>query len=184
MKQHQIFARHRFDIDGNDEFKVKLTPAHDDPVYKKSPPTALHIKEDLKLELALLQYYGILRTLPYSKYSSPIFAQRKPNGKMRLLVDLRRINHILRHDYSENKFPVPSMEEANNHMADKVYFSKLDCSQAYHVVKMADERSVQLLAFNFESRTFAYQRLAQGLNRSATARIHKQTYITTLGTTT
>ena len=81
-------------------------------------------------------------------------------------------------------FPVPSMEEANNHMADKVYFSKLDCSQAYHVVKMADERSVQLLAFNFESRTFAYQRLAQGLNRSATARIHKQTYITTLGTTT
>ena len=61
------------------------------------------------------------------------------------------------------------MAEANVHMANKVYFSKLDCSQAYHVVQMADERSVQLLAFNFESRTFAYQRLAQGLNRSATA---------------
>ena len=169
VKHHSIFARHRFDIGSNDEFKVKLTPAHDDPVYKKSPPTPLHIKEDLKVELALLQYYGILRTLPYSKYSSPIFAQRKPNGKMRLLVDLRRINHILRHDYDANNFPIPSMAEANVHMANKVYFSKLDCSQAYHVVQMADERSVQLLAFNFESRTFAYQRLAQGLNRSATA---------------
>ena len=33
-------------------------------------------------------------------------------------------------------------------MANKVYFSKLDCSQAYHVIQMADERSVQLLAFN------------------------------------
>ena len=169
VKYHSIFARHRFDIGENNEFKVKLTPAHDDPLYKKSPPTPLHIKEDLKVELALLQYYGILRTLPYSKYSSPIFAQRKPNGKMRILVDLRRINHILRHDYDQFNFPIPSMAEANSHMANKVYFSKLDCSQAYHVFQMADERSVQLLAFNFESRTFAYQRLAQGLNRSATA---------------
>ena len=169
VKYHGIFARHRFDIGGNDDFKVKLTPSHDDPVYKKSPPTPLHIKEDLKVELAMLQYYGILRTLPYSKYSSPIFAQRKPNGRLRLLVDLRRINHILRHDYTDYNFPIPNMEEANNHMANKKYFSKLDCSQAYHAVKMADERSVQLLAFNFESRTFAYQRLAQGLNRSATA---------------
>ena len=169
VKYHKIFARHRFDIGGNDEFKVKLTPEHDDPVYKKSPPTSLHIKEDLKVELALLQYYGILRTLPYSKYSSPIFAQRKPNGKMRILVDLRRINHLIRHDYDENNFPVASMEEANAHMAFKIFYSKLDCSQAYHVIKMADERSVQLLSFNFESRTFAYQRLAQGLSRSATA---------------
>ena len=34
---------------------------------------------------------------------------------------------------------------------------------------MADEQSVQLLAFSFESRTFAYLRLAQGLNRSLSA---------------
>ena len=169
VTHHRIFARHRFDIGGNDEFKVSLTPEHDDPVYKRSPPTSLHIKEDLKVELALLQYYGILKTLPYSKYSSPIFAQRKPNGKMRILVDLRRINYLIRHDYDQNNFPVASIEEANNHMANKFFFSKFDCSQAYHAVKMADERSIQLMSFNFESRTFAYQRLAQGLSRSATA---------------
>ena len=34
---------------------------------------------------------------------------------------------------------------------------------------MADERSVELLAFNFASRTFAYRRLAQGLSRSVSA---------------
>ena len=34
---------------------------------------------------------------------------------------------------------------------------------------MADLESVQLLAFNFESRTYAYQRLAQGLSRSVTS---------------
>ena len=31
-----------------------------------------------------MQEYGIITTLPYSKYSSPIFAQRKPNGKLRI----------------------------------------------------------------------------------------------------
>ena len=63
VKYHKIFARHRFDIGGNDEFKVKLTPEHDDPVYKKSPPTSLHIKEDLKVELALLT---VLRDFTYT----------------------------------------------------------------------------------------------------------------------
>ena len=34
---------------------------------------------------------------------------------------------------------------------------------------MADQQSIELLAFNFASRTFAYQRLAQGLSRSLPA---------------
>ena len=46
---------------------------------------------------------------------------------------------------------------------------KLGCSQAYHCLQMADQRSVEMLAFNFASRTFAYKRLAQGLSRSVSA---------------
>ena len=34
---------------------------------------------------------------------------------------------------------------------------------------MADKRSVEMLAFNFVSRIFAYRRLAQGLSRSVSA---------------
>ena len=34
---------------------------------------------------------------------------------------------------------------------------------------MADMESIQLLAFNFESRTYAFQRLAQGLSRSVSS---------------
>ena len=34
---------------------------------------------------------------------------------------------------------------------------------------MAEEHPVQLLAYNFRSRTFAYLRMAQGLNRSLSA---------------
>ena len=34
---------------------------------------------------------------------------------------------------------------------------------------MADQRSVEMFAFNFATRTFAYTRLAQGLSRSVSA---------------
>ena len=34
---------------------------------------------------------------------------------------------------------------------------------------MADQRSVEMLAFNFDCRTFAYKRLAQGLSRYVSA---------------
>ena len=169
VKYNSIFARHRFDIGMNTDFKVKLTPQHEEPVYSQSLPTPTNLKDCLLVELALLQEYGIKTTLPHSKYSSPIFAQRKPKGKLRIVVDLRRKNHLIKNDYGEHNHPVTTIADAAQHMAGKKYFSKLDCSQAYHCIPMADEQSKQLLSFNFGSRTFAFLRLAQGLNRSLSA---------------
>ena len=113
--------------------------------------------------------YGIVRVLPFSKYTSPIFAQRKPNGNLRLLVDLRKINSLIADDYTNNNHPVSTLSDAAQHLAGKSLFCKLDCPQAYHRLQMADQRSVEMLAFNFASRTFAYKRLAQGLSRSVSA---------------
>ena len=61
------------------------------------------------------------------------------------------------------------MSDVAQHLAGKSLFCKLDCSQAYHFLQMADQRSVETLAFNIASRTFAYKRLAQGLSRSVSA---------------
>ena len=87
VKYYSIFARHRFDIGMNTDFKVKLTPQHEKPVYSQSLPTPTNLKDDLLVELALMQEYVIITTLSHSKYSSPLLAQRKPNGKLRILVD-------------------------------------------------------------------------------------------------
>ena len=121
------------------------------------------------MELALLHKYGIITTLPFSKYASPIFAQRKPNGKLRLLVDLRKINTLIADDYINNYHPVSTLTDAVQHIAGKNLICKLDCSQAYHCLQMAEQQSIELLAFNFASRTFAYRRLAEGLSPSLSA---------------
>ena len=169
VEYHDIFARHRFDIGTNRQFKVKLTPNDDRPAYSQSLPTPINLKDDITVELALLHKYGIITTLPYSIYASPIFAQRKPNGRLRLLVDLRKIKNLITEDYVNNNHPVSTLSDAAQHMAGKKLFCKLDCSQAYHCLQMADYQSIQMLAFNFASRTFAYRRLAPGLSRSLSA---------------
>ena len=166
---HDIFARHRFDIGINTEFKVQLTPIDNRPAYSQSLPAPINLKDDILEELALLHKYGIITTLPFSKNASPIFAQRKPNGKLRLLVDLRKNITLIADDYINNNHPVSKLTDAAQHMAGKNLFCKLDCSQAYHCLQMADQKSIELLAFNFANRTFAYRRLAQGLCRSLSA---------------
>ena len=151
------------------EFEVKLTPKDDKVDYSQSLPMPVHLKEDLNFELALMHKYGIITVLPFSKYASPFLAQRKPNGKLPLLVDLKIINTLIADDYTDNNHPVSTLLDAAQHLARKALFCKLDCSQAYHCLQMADQRWVEMLAFNFASRTFAYKRLAQGLSRSVSA---------------
>ena len=112
VEYHDIFARHRMDIGMNTEFKVKLSPKNDKAVHSQSLPMPIHLKEDLIVELALMHKYGIITVLPFSKYASPIFAQRKPNGKLRLLVDLRKINSLIADDYTNNNHPVSTLSDA------------------------------------------------------------------------
>ena len=139
----------------NTEFKVKLTPNDYKAIYSQSVPKPIHLKEDLIVELVLMHKYGIITLLPFSKYASPIVAQRKPKGQLRLLVDFRKINSLIADDYTNNIHPVSTLPDAAQNLAGKSLFCKLDCSQTFHCLQMADQRSVEMLTFNFASRTFA-----------------------------
>ena len=94
---------------------------------------------------------------------------RKPNGKQHLFVDLRKIKTLIADDYTKHNRPVSTLSDAAQNLAGKSPFCKLDCSKAYHGLQMADQRSAEVLASNFPSRTIGYKRHAQGLNRSVFA---------------
>ena len=84
-------------------------------------------------------------------------------------MDHRKINTLIADDYTNNNHPVSTLSDAAQHLAGKSLFSKLDCSQTYHCLQIVDQRSVEMLALNFASRTFTYKRLAKGLSRSVSA---------------
>ena len=160
VEYHDVFARQKMDIGVNTEFKVKLTPKDDKAVCSQNLPRLFYLKKDLIVKLALANNNGTITVLPFSKEASPIFAQRQPNRKLRLLVDLRKINTLFSNAYTDNNQPVSTLADATKHLAGKFFFCRLGCSQAYNSLQMADQRSMKMLVFLFTSKIFAYKRLA------------------------
>ena len=114
---HKIFARRRFDIGDIEKLKVQPTPMDRRAASSQTLEAPINIENDILKELALLHKYGFIKTLPFRKYESPIFAQRKPIGKLRLLVDLRKLNTLIADDYINNEHPVSSLSDAAQLMA-------------------------------------------------------------------
>ena len=73
IEYNDIFARHRLDIGINNNFKVKLTPKDERPIYTQSLPVPINLKEDLTVELALMHRYGIIKYV--FKIHEPNFRQ-------------------------------------------------------------------------------------------------------------
>ena len=86
----------------NTEFRATINAKDDEVFYSENLPMLIHLKEDLNVELTLIHKIGIITVLPFSKYFSPDFAQRKPNGRLRIFVDLRKINNLIANDYTKN----------------------------------------------------------------------------------
>ena len=120
-----------FDIGTNRESKVKFTPNDYNLAYNQSLPTPINLEDDNTVKLALLHKYGIITTLPFSKKMRVQFLHIKE--------DLRKINNLKLEVYVHNKnHPVSTVSDAAQHMAGKKLFCKLDCSQVYHCLQMAD----------------------------------------------
>ena len=89
-----------------------------------------------------------------------MFEQRKPNRKLRLQVNIRKINALISDDYINNDHHLSTNSGAEL-LPGKICI--IDCSED---LKVADQRSIELSAFNFANRAFAYRRLTQGLKLS------------------
>ena len=124
----------------NTEFMEKITPKDDKAVYSQNPPMPIHLKKDRIVELVLMHKREIFRLLLFSQNASPIFAQTKPNGKLRLLEDFRNIKSLILDDYTRKNHPAGTLLKASQHLAGKSLSCKLDCSQAYHCLQMTVQR--------------------------------------------
>ena len=163
-----IFLPDRTDNGMKTRFRLKLTTEDNTVFYSQNPPMPIHPKS-LIVELALILKHGIITVQPFSKYARPSFEQRKTNGKLRLLVDLRKPNKLIADDYTKNNHPVSTFSDAAQHLAGKSFFCKLDCFRAYHCLQMAAQRSLEMLASSFSSEKSAFNSLAQSLSRSVSA---------------
>ena len=115
---------------------MKLTPAHDLPVYAKNLPLLIHLMDGVLVEIALMQSYGLVTLSSNFQFGSSTVEQRKPSGNRRRLIDLRRVNHLLRSDYRNNTFPISNMTCISS-FCRKYILYRSRFLQAYHCVQWA-----------------------------------------------
>ena len=122
-----MFAKQCFDVGYNIELRFRRTPEHPLPVYVRGPPAPFHLRNEVLIELALLQNFDIITTLSHSKDCSRILVYHKSSGKLKVLIDLRHVNHLLRLEFLNSNFPISNKTDATNHFAEKTSFCKLHC---------------------------------------------------------
>lgn len=93
------------------------------------------LEKQVEDELQSLIARDIIEPIEYSQYVSPIVVAPKPNGKIRLCVDFRKLNQFIVVD----QFPMPSAEEIFAELNGSKGFSKIYLTSAYHQLSLAPE---------------------------------------------
>ena len=158
----------RYDVFGEfglmkcDPIRIKIRP----DVQPYSLVTPRRISEPLlkpvKEELYRMVKNGIISPVTEpTDWCAPVVPVLKKTGKVRLCVDLKKLNQAVRRE----KFIMPTMDEIAAKLTDARVFSTLDCSQSFWQLPIhKDDRKYTCFITPFGR--YVFNRLPYGLNSS------------------
>jgi len=94
-----------------------------------------------------------------TSWVNPVVIVPKPNGDIRLCVDMRRANEAIQ----RVRHPIPTVDEILQSMNGSTVFSKLDLKLGYHQVEL-DPGSRDITTFATSAGLYRYKRLFFGVN--------------------
>jgi len=100
----------------------------------------------------------------YSDGESPIMFVKKKDGKLRLCVDNRALNHVTK----KERYPLPLIGEALDRLQTAKYYTKLDIKDAYHNVRIK-EGDEWKTTFTTKYGTYEYLVMPFGLTNAPAA---------------
>ncbi|XP_042145272.1 uncharacterized protein LOC120848911 [Ixodes scapularis] len=128
------------------------------PVQSKLRRLPMTLRDRVSEEIFKLEREGVIERVEASEWVSPIVVVRKPDGNIRMCVDLRAPNQAVVID----SFPLPCINELLNSLRGAAIFSKLDLASAYHQVRL-DPVSRDLTSFITHEGLFRFKRVCFGL---------------------
>ena len=113
----------------------------------------------VKEELDRMLEAGIIEEVTDpTDWCAPIVPVVKPNGKIRICVDLRKLNEAVKRE----RYILPTLEDVAPKLAGARVFSKLDASSGYWQIPLHLESS-RLTTFITPSGRFCFRRLPFGI---------------------
>ncbi|RLV63571.1 hypothetical protein DV515_00018138 [Chloebia gouldiae] len=139
------------------------------PVRIKQYPIKLEARRGVAPVIAQFVIQGLLKECE-SEYNTPIFPVRKPNGKYRLVQDLRAINEIVKDIHPVVANPYTLLTSVSEQFE---WFTVIDLKDAFFCIPLAIE-SIKYFAFEWEDpatgrkKQLTWTRLPQGFKNSPT----------------
>ena len=97
-----------------------------------------------------------------TEWINPLKIVEKPNGKLRICLDPKHLNPVIKRQY----YKFPTAEELLSEMHHAKFFTKLDASSGYWQIKV-DEESSKLLTLSTPFSRLRYKRLPYGINSAS-----------------
>ena len=113
-------------------FKINTGDAQ--PIQQRPYMTANSLKQGVEDEIKWLLDRGFIEEST-AEWSSPIVTVRKPNGKIRICVDFRKVNAVM----TPVPFYMPRIEEVLEATGQAKVISKMDLSKGYYQVMVCPE---------------------------------------------
>ena len=118
-----------------------------------------HLQDKVKAELDRMVDMGVISpvTSP-TDWCAPMVTVTKPNGKVRICVDLKHLNSSVKRSH----FMLPTIEDTLSKLAGAKVFSSLDCASGFWQIPL-DPASAHLTTFLTPFGRFHFNRLPFGI---------------------
>ena len=103
------------------QFKIELIDPYQQPLEAKARPLPYHVKEKVKQVIKEQEDAGFIRR-SNSEWTSALRVVHKPDGDIRLSVDYKPLNKVIKSD----NYPLPNIAEIYKKLAKSKIFSKID----------------------------------------------------------
>ena len=136
----KLIAKHQAVFEGIGKLKDCQLKLHIDttvqPVAQPLRRPAFSLREKIEKKLDELLHEDIIERVDGpTPWVNPVVVVPKPNGEVRLCVDMRCANKAI----IRERHPIPTIDEVLNDMQEGSVFSKLDLKWGYHQIELGTE---------------------------------------------
>ena len=144
-----------------DDFKLKLHINSDvEPIAQRMYRIPFTLREKVERKLDELEAQDIIEKVnDQTPWVSPVIVVPKPNGDIRLCVDMREANKAIMRE----RHPIPTVDEILYKMNGGEWFSKMDLRYGFHQLEL-EKQSREITTFITHKGLYRYKRLMFGIN--------------------
>ena len=161
-KNLDVFASSVFDMPGTDlvEHRIELTDTR--PIRQRQYRMSPEMQKEMARQVEDMLKADIIEEST-SPWCNPVLLVKKPDGSMRFVADMRRLNAVTKPMY----WPLPVMEDIIDKIGsvNPLWYSLLDLRQGYHQAKLHKD-SRPYTAFSFGNSHFQFKKTTMGLTNS------------------